>query len=132
MTALQGYSGVAEIVKVPLGIAASAGGDAAGPSTEPIEGGRDFLENMSEAKTLDLELFVEKYLRLDHDKKDPQYFLFKTPLYTHYVSACKKEQCIPLKNQQFARAVKGLLEDNFKGGGSHRDQHYVGIGLVFA
>ena len=84
-----------------------------------------------------LQLFVEKYLRLDKDKKDPQFYLFKTPLYDHYVSACEKEKCTALKNQSFSKQIRGMLDDNFKyrkgtskGGGSNRDQHYVGIELV--
>ena len=77
-----------------------------------------------------LQFFVENYLRLDHDKRDPQFFLYKTPLYVHYVEACEKEQRAALKNQQFSKQIKGMLDDNFKGGGSNRDQHYVGIELL--
>lgn len=84
-----------------------------------------------------LQLFVEKYLRLDKDKKDPQFYVFKTPLYDHYVLACEKEKCTALKNQQFSKQIRGMLNDNYKyrggsssGGGSNRDQHYVGIELV--
>lgn len=103
--------------------------DSPGGLAEPAEGNAED-SHIPEPGHLDLDLYVEKYLQLNCDRRDPQHFVFKTPLYNHYVSACIKQQCIPLRNQQFSKAIRDLLEDHYKGGGSNRDQHYVGIGLV--
>ena len=35
-----------------------------------------------------------------------------------------------MKNQCFSKIIRDLLDDHFKGGGSNRDQHYIGIEMV--
>ena len=78
----------------------------------------------------DVESFIGKYLRLEQDRRDPRFYVLKTPLYDHYVLACKKEKRTAMKNQCFSKIARDLLEDHYKNGGSNRDQHYIGIDLI--
>ena len=88
------------------------------------------LDNTEEEKGTAVQIFIEKYLRLKQDRRNPRFNVLKTPLYEHYVLACKKEKHAAMKNQCFSKIVRELLDDHYKNGGSNRDQHYVGIDLI--
>ena len=87
-------------------------------------------EMTEEEKKKDVESFVARYLRLDQDRKDPRFYVWTTPLYDHYVKACKKEKRGAMRNQCFSKIARDLLDNHYKGGGSNRDQHYIGIELI--
>lgn len=76
-----------------------------------------------------LRAFVDKRLRLDRDKKDPQYIVKKKALYKHYKEN-REDGTFLLDSVKFSRHMMSMLEDNYRDGISFRDQYYYGIELL--